>query len=193
LNIQFTELIGFIKMIKCIQYRKKSRLKDLVDRITWWDKQGILFAKGHSLGALMDDLDQYKNSGQHSIQASAMYLKRCTSLNAELENWYEGLLEDSPCPIHWTPYRPESGMEDHIVFATLFLAHLMLDYWALRLILATSIDIVCSQVPKDVPASIRNVVDHLEKEHGKERQLEFATNIMLSLPYCMSPVGLTLF
>jgi len=170
-------------------------LKDLIDKITWWDTQRQLFAKGHSLGALMDDLDRYKNSGKHSIPESAMYLKSCTTLDAEFESWYEELLENSPCPIHWTPYHQESGKESQIVFANLHLAHLMLDYWALRLILTTTINIVCKQVPKEVPASVRGVVDHLLEEHGKTRQLELAENIMLSMPYCMnavSPILITL-
>jgi hypothetical protein len=179
-------------MIKGLQFRKTSQLKDLVDKIPWWDTQGLLFAKGHCLVALMDDLDQYKRSGKHSIAATAVYLKRCSSLNADFESWHEILLENSPCPIHWTPYRQESGKEDHLVFASLYLAHLMLDYWALRLMLTTSIDLVCSQVPQEVPSSVRDVVDHLQKEHGQDRQLELAKNIMSSMPYCMSPVGLSL-
>jgi len=93
-----------MKMVKSVQYRKTSRLKDLIDKIQWWDTQGILFAKGHTLGALMGDLDFYKNSGEHSIPASAMYLKRCVSLDAEFERWYDELMENSPCPIHCKPW-----------------------------------------------------------------------------------------
>jgi len=177
--------ISYASMVKSVQYRKKSRLKDLIDKIQWWDTQGILFAMGHTLGALMEDLDIYKNSGEHSIPASAMYLKRCTSLDADFEGWYDELLENSPCPIHWAPHYEEHGKEDDLVFANLDLAHLMLDYWALRLILTTTIDIICSQIPKEIPPSILTMVESLKAEHGKAKQLEYATNIVSSLPYCM--------
>jgi len=167
-------------MIKSIQYRKTSRLKDLVDKTVWWDKQGILFAKGHTLGALLEDLDRYKNSGQHDLQAAATYLKRCAALDAEFEGWYTELIVESPSPIYWT-----SGEGPEIIFTDINLALVMLDYWALRLVLSTTIDIICSQVPKEVPAAIQGFVGQLKGTHGKEKQVMLASNIMLSMSFCM--------
>ena len=167
-------------MVKSIQYRKTSRLKDLVDKTVWWDKQGMLFSKGHTLGALLEDLDRYKNSGQHDFQAAATYLKRCAALDVEFEEWYAELVVESPSPIYWT-----SGEESEIIFADINLALVMIDYWALRLILSTTIDIICSQVPKEVPPNIQSSVGQLKATHGKKRQVVYASDIMLSMPFCM--------
>jgi hypothetical protein len=171
-------------MIRSLQYRKKSRLKTLIDEIEWWDMQGKLFAKGHTMGALLEELDLYKNSGQHSLVASAQYLKRCVELNAELESWYDELKDDSPSPIYWTAGQ-KGRPETEITFANLSLAHLMQDYWALRLVLTTTISIICSQVPEGVPITFQNMLKSLDTQHGKTGQLELATNIMESMPYCM--------
>jgi len=170
-------------MIQSLQYRKASRIKDLVDSISWWDMQGVLFAKGHALGALIQDLDRYKNFGPHTLAASATYLKRCCALNTEFEDWFEQLIGESPSPIYWTGSGTKKSIG--ISFASLYLAHLMLDYWTLRLILSTTIDIICSEVPKDIPPTMRNFIETLKLDHGNARQIELATNIMRSIPFCL--------
>ncbi|KAH8601141.1 hypothetical protein B0O99DRAFT_249659 [Bisporella sp. PMI_857] len=172
--------ICYASMIKSLQYRKTSRLKNLVDKAEWWDMQGLLFAKGHSLGALLEDLDKYKNSTDHSLSASAAYLKRCYAMDLDFASWYNNLAEESPSPILW-----RSGDEPQIQFANINLALVMLDYWALRLILTTTIDLICGQVPKEVPSSVADFVAQLKAVHGSERQVELATNIMDSMPFCM--------
>ncbi|KAG9248033.1 hypothetical protein BJ878DRAFT_538710 [Calycina marina] len=134
--------ITYALMVKSLQYRKTSRLKELIDQTVWWDMQGILFAKGHRLGNLLEDLDTYKTSAQHSLQASAGYLQLCAGLDMEFGSWYQDLLAESPSPIYWT-----SGNEPELLFPNINLALLLLDYWALRLALSTSIDIICSNVP----------------------------------------------
>jgi len=167
-------------MVKSLQYRKTSRLKELVDKTEWWDKQGVLFSKGHNLGALLEDLDRYKKSGAQDLSAAATYLKRCYALDAEFEQWYGQLATESTLPIYWT-----SENEPETEFASISLALLMLDYWALRLILTTTIDIICSQVPEEVPPAIRAFVDQLKIAHSSVKQVELASNIMLSMPFCM--------
>lgn len=110
------------------------------------------------------------------------------ALDASFEAWHEELLEDSPCPIHWTPHHQDArNQTTDLEFANLELAHLMIDYWALRLALTTTIDIICHQVPSELPPAIKGMIEHLRAAHGKERQMEFATNIMSALPYCMKP------
>lgn len=171
-------------MIRSLQYRKTSRLKGLIDQIEWWDMQGKLFGKGHSIGSLLEELDNYKASGKHNLVASAAYLKRCVQLNTELESWYDVLAIDAPAPLYWND--DQAGRPDaEISFLDLSLAHLMLDFWALRLILATTISIICSQVPVEVPSTFRDMLRQLDDDHGKTRQIELATNIMDAMPYCM--------
>lgn len=175
--------ISYASMIRSLQYRKTSRLKSLIDKIEWWDLQGKLFAKGHTIGSLLEELDLYKTSGQHSLAASAQYLKRCVELNAELICWYDDLVIDSPSPIYWM--NDQEGLPGEISFANLSLAHLMQDFWALRLVLTTTISIICSQAPEGVPITFRNMLKQLDTEHGKASQVELATKIMESMPYCM--------
>ena len=171
-------------MVKSIQYRKTSLLKDLVDKVEWWDMQGELFAKGHTFGALLEDLDRFKNSGQANMAAAAQCLQRCCKLDTEFESWYRQLVAESPSPMYLKSTLP--GEETRVNFAGLYHAHLMLDFWALQLALSTTIDIICSQVPMEVPVAMRNFIDHLQFLHGKARQLELATTIMQSLSYCMN-------
>jgi len=146
--------------------------------------QGKLFAKGHTMGSLLEELDTYKNSGKHNLAASAQYLKRCVELNAELESWCTELNLNSPSPIYWRVDQDGSHRTE-VSFTNLTLAHLMLDFWALRLIITTTISIICSQVPPEVPITFRNMLAQLDSEHGKARQINLATDIMESMPYCM--------
>ena len=169
-----------VQMVKSIQYRKTSRLKDLIDRTEWWDMQGLLFAKGHSVGSLLEDLDKYKNSRQHSLAASASYLKRCAVMDVDFDAWYSKLVEESPSPLFWS-----SGDDVEISFPEINLALIMLDYWALRLVLSTTVDIITSQVPKEIPPSVAGFVNHLRAAHNATKQVELASNIMLSIPFCM--------
>jgi hypothetical protein len=171
-------------MVKSIQYRKTSLLKDLVDKVEWWDMQGELFAKGHTLGALLEDLDRLQNSGQANMAAAAQCLQRCCKLDTDFESWYRQLVEESPSPMYWKSTLPDEAAM--INFAGLYHAHLMLDFWALQLALSTTVEVICSHVPVEIPVAMRTFVDHLRFLHGKARQIELATSIMQSLSYCMN-------
>lgn len=172
------------QMVKSIQYRKASLLVDLVEQVQWWDMQGELFAKGHKFGLLLEDLDRIKNSGQANMAAASQCLQRCCKLDTEFETWHRRLVAESPSPMYWKTEPP--GMEIIVNFASLYHAHLMLDFWALQLVLSTTIDIICSQVPAGVPASMRSFIDRLVVLHGVGRQIELATTVMQSLSYCMN-------
>lgn len=135
-------------MVKCLQYRKKSILKDLIDQIEWRQRDLILFSKGHTLGALLQDIDTYAASGPPNINilAFAQRLGRLLSLDVELQIWYRQLLKESPSPMYWL-VKVDGEAQGGFSFASLQLAHLMLDYWALRLILSVTIAILCHQIP----------------------------------------------
>jgi hypothetical protein len=179
--VHFTERY---QMVKSIQYRKTSLLKDLVDKVEWWDMQGKLFAKGHTLGPLLEDLDRFRNSGQADMAAAAQFLQRSCKLDTDFESWHRQLVAESPSPMYWKTSTP--GKEIVVNFASLYHAHLMLDFWALQLALSTTIDIICSQVPATVPAAMRSFIDRLVVLHGVARQVELATTIMESLSFCMN-------
>lgn len=138
----------------------------------------------HVVGALLDELDRYKNSGNYSLPASAQYLKQCVHVNAELEHWYEDLKKESPSPIFWAEdNKALPGFR--LSFANLTLAQLMQDYWALRLVISTTISVIVSQAPKEVPVTFQNMLKQLDLQHGTAGQLKLSTSIMESMGYCM--------
>ena len=197
-------------MVKCLQYRKKSILKDMIDQIEWRQHDLILFSKGHILGALLHNLDAYAASGPRNISILGLTqrLGRLLALDVELQIWYRQLLKESPSPLYW---RTKSEGQDlgSFSFASLQLAHLMLDYWALRLILSVTVATLCHQIPiKEPPmrngsqspadslhsdpdempvqaSDVFNFVHQAKAEHGAARQIELADTIFESLPYCM--------
>ena len=171
-------------MVRAFQFRKSCRFKSLIDEIEWWDMQGKLFARGHEVAALIEDLDNYKDSGQHSLAAFAEYMKKCVQQNAELEIWYERLTDESPDPIYWIT-SADAPPGARLTFSNILLAQLMQDYWAIKLIMSTTISHICSQVPAEVPVTFQKMLQQLEMVHGNAAQLVLSTNIMESMGYCM--------
>jgi hypothetical protein len=199
-------------MVKCLQYRRKSILKDMLDQIQWRQCDLILYTKGHTLGALLQDLDAYAASGPSNINILGLtqHLRRLLALDIELQTWYRQFLQDSPSPVYW-PTTPEGQDPGAFSFASLQLAHLVLDYWALRLILSATVTMICAQIPIGSPPvrhengsqspatsahsgsdefpeqarDIANFIQQVKAEHNGARQMELATNIMESLPFCI--------
>ena len=197
-------------MVKCVQYRKKSILKDLIDQIEWRQRDVILFSKGHALGAILQDLDAYVASGPGNISILGLtqLLGRLLALEVELQLWYRQLLRDAPSPAYW-PTTNEGQDPFALSFANLQLAHLLLDYWALRLIVSVTIAALCNQIPikqssvksgSESPADSESgesnknsvqdgdVVSYIQQakaEHNGARQMGLAISIMESLPFCM--------
>ena len=202
-------------MVKCLQYRKKSILKDMIDQIEWRQRDLILFSKGHTLGALLQDLDAYAASGpgKISIVGLTQRLGRLLALDIGLQMWYRQLLQDTPSPLYW-PTMSDGQDSDRLSFTSLQLAHLMLDYWALRLIVSVTIATLCQQMPvpdrlvkndsqrsptdlphsshsgrDEIPVQQRDVVSTIKQakaEYNGVQQMGLAVSIMESLPFCMN-------
>jgi hypothetical protein len=197
-------------MVKSLQYRKRSILKEMIDQVQWRQKDLILFSKGHSLGALLQDLDAYAALGpaNMSILGLTQRLGRLMALDVELQMWSRQLINDSPSPLYWRS-NPKGKDEDGFSFANLQLAHLMLDYWALRLILSVTVATLCLQIPVPKPHTrdecessasshsepdempvqaieVAHIIQQAKEEHGFPSQMELAIDIMESLPYCMN-------
>jgi len=81
-------------MVKSLQYRKRSILKEMIDQVQWRQKDLILFSKGHSLGALLQDLDAYAALGpaNMSILGLTQRLGRLMALDVELQMWSRQLI-----------------------------------------------------------------------------------------------------
>lgn len=199
-------------MVKCLQYRRKSILKDMLDKIEWRQRDSVLYTKGHTLGALLQDLDLYTASGPGNINIPGLTqrLGRLLALDVELQIWYQQLIQDSPSPLYW-PTAPEVQDLGAFSFANLQLGHLMLDYWALRLILSATVTMICARIPigsppvkhenggqstesthsgpGEISVQARDIaifIQQVNAEHNGVRQLGLATNIMESLPFCMN-------
>ena len=172
-------------MVKCLQYRKKSILKDMIDKIQWRQRDLKLFSKGHKLGALLQDLDEYAKLGPSNISLPGLTqrLGRLLELDVELEIWYRQLLKESPSPFYWRIKTPRQELGSFL-FANLQLAHLMLDFWALRLILSVTVATLCHQMrigappsPTDsshsgddeIPVQIRDIVNLVQQAIAEHR------------------------
>jgi hypothetical protein len=182
----------------------------MVDQIEWRQPDLILFSKGHALGALLQNLDEYAASGPANIDILGLTqrLGQLLTLDVELQIWYRQLLKVSPSPLYWRARRRPQGL-GAFSFANLQLAHLLLDYWALRLILSVTVATLCRQIPieespvkngsqsptnsshsdpDEIPVQARDVAHFIlqaKAEHNTDGQLELADTIYESLPYCM--------
>ncbi|MCQ8780344.1 hypothetical protein NQU49_27480, partial [Escherichia coli] len=76
------------------------------DKVEWWDMQGKLFAQGHTFGALLEDLDRFRNSGQADMAAAAQFLQRSCKLDTDFESWHRQLVAESPSPMYWKRSTP---------------------------------------------------------------------------------------
>jgi len=197
-------------MVKSIQYRKKSILKDMIDKIEWRQRDMLLYSKGHTLGALLQNLDLYVLSGPENISILGLTQRLGTflALDVELQIWYWQLLQEFPSPLYW-PTTSEGNDTAAFSFRSLQLAHLMLDYWALGLIVSVTIATLCQQIPhqerpvengsrspansarseadesSDESRDVLSFVHRAKVDHNGARHMELALRIMESVPFCM--------
>lgn len=135
--------VCYTDMTNGIQHRRAPPLQSLVvptQEAEFWKSSGLdidfrLFAKGFAMGELLEQLDQLINSTSKNGGMISQLLGKCLQLDMELQGWYqEDLFAQSPSSIYWTAAQ-DIGGQPGLSFANLHLAHLMLDFWALRLIL----------------------------------------------------------
>ena len=173
-----------------------------------------LFDKGFALAALLEEMDRVTFfSFDTSTQTLYDYLHRCSKVGAELEAWYEELLLESSSPLYWTvdsantttsssgwnlsdPSEPQKLPP--FSFPNLRLGCIVTNFWGLKLILSNTIALTCSTIlsisnhRRDQSLHTRPTLDpksmaqRLLTQHGAANQLELATNIMRSMPYCLN-------
>lgn len=169
-------------MVRGIQFRKASRFKYIIDEMNW-DTRGRLYVNGHNLAALLEDLDQYRISGQKSLATSAEFLKRCVQWNSALDKWFDDLESESPSPMYWIT-SVDAPPGERYAFANILFAQLIQDYWALRLVMTVTIAYMCSQVPPGIPLTFQKMIQGLQMQNDDARQIELATNIMETMGFC---------
>ena len=206
-------------MIQCIQFRKSSFLGDSDwSTIPWGDTRKDvhqeLYDKGFALGALLEEMDNTDptNAKTRTSQLSS-YLQRFSGMHADFEAWYQELLQQSPSPLYWTTESniPSGSTRESLMsgasepqtlspfsFPSLRLAYITAMFWALKLVLSSTIALTCgailssgsatrsSSVDPDPAVDLRNTAHRLLSQHSSPQRLELATNIMRSMSYSLN-------
>ena len=200
-------------MIQCIQYRKSTFLGNPEWLTLPWSETGKdiyqqLYDKGFALAALLEGIDNAGLTKENTnISIMSEFLGRLYSLDKELNLWYHEILEESPSPLYSTS--PDLHLKETVeprtlpsfAFHTLRLANIVVTYWGLSLILSNTIALACqhvlsinTQVPAQssastlaqAPQDLHTMSLHLLETHTSAHRLEFATNIIRSMPYCLN-------
>ena len=169
-----------------------------------------LYDKGFALAALLEGTDNARLTNENTnISIVSEYLERLSGLDEELNFWYREVVRESLSPLYWHTQSTSFGchlkeiVEPRTVppfaFHTLRLAHIIVTYWALRLILSNTIAFACQHVLSTnnrVPSSsfishqtsqeVETMTFHLLEIHTRSHRLELAKNIIRSMPYCLS-------
>lgn len=206
-------------MVQCIQFRKSSFLGDSEWSTIPWGAIGKdvyqrLYDKGFALAALLEEMDSndLTNAETRTSQLSS-YLQRCSEMYEGFEVWYRELLQQSPSPLYWIPESnmPAGNSRESLTheatefrtlppfsFSSLRLAYITATFWALKLVLSSTIALTCgsilssasanqsSSIYPDPAVDLRKTAHQVFSQHGGPQRLELATNIMRSMPYSLN-------
>ena len=163
-----------------------------------------LYDNGFALAALLEEVDsadlEDKNVSTETIEK---YLRRSSAMDAKFSLWYQELVQKSDSPIYsltpLTDFIEIAPTDEHRVsvlkknwpfsFPNLKMASIILLYWALRLVISSTIANICSTAlsahKSPTPTPLEAVATTLLVQHGENARLQNATNIMRSMPYCL--------
>ncbi|MCJ1388276.1 hypothetical protein MMC18_001121 [Xylographa bjoerkii] len=179
-----------------------------------------LYDKGFALAALLEEMDTARQLTDNVTPAERIvrYLSRCLEIDNELEAWYQELLEDSPSPLYWIQPTNEKVRNDvqnssttnindtMFEFASLHLAHVTMNYWAIRIILSSAVAGICKNVPQGIfnmrdgrpendpkvaderyssSYSAKSFIEAMASRYCIDQRIGLASSIVLSVPYCM--------
>lgn len=212
-------------MIQDIQHRQASALT----RAEWQAipfRQHIkgpdqkLYDIGAEVSSVVSRVENSKSrvilDGQAYVSERVALLEECKKLQIKMAAWLGKLNEEIPPPHHWpesaTMRNPVDDLEKRKIFPVafrfpnLFIAKIMLDYWALSIILdSTTLRLYLTLKGEgnlrpgqaahladywnmDAAASVSNqfVVSRLEVAQSVRIIKKFADNIAQSMEYCLS-------
>ncbi|MCJ1377631.1 hypothetical protein MMC17_000726 [Xylographa soralifera] len=179
-----------------------------------------LYDKGFALAALLEEMDTSRRPIDDVTPAEQLvrYLSRCLEIDNELEAWYQELLEDSPSPLYWIRPAEDKELRDStsssttnmndtaFEFASLHLAHVTMNYWAIRIILSSAVAGICNNVPQGIfdaqdglpedstkaaderysPSyTSQKFIEAMASKYCIDQRIELASSIVLAVPYCM--------
>lgn len=213
-TLNFTDLF---QMVEGIQYRKSSFLASEEWRTIPWqltpkDIYQKLYDIGFSLGAYLEQYDRAIDLlSSTKIEELKSVLQGLTALDVDIDSWYEELCDSVHSPIFWPSqtdmdsYLPNTNQVEgaphaaelpHFNFLTLRLGHIVVSYWALRIILSNTIATTCNIILSNDFEYLSRHSDFNEyraraqrlfKRHGNsDILLAYATNIMRSMRYCLN-------
>ena len=141
-----------MQMIQDIQYRRASTFAQ-----TRWQSSPYrnhvkgpdqkLYDIGSELSTIIADADKSKSMSSNEAFTSKRMtlLERCLKLDREMDTWFERLNEEIPPPHYWPEFsnlqNPVDDDQDRKTypvsfrFPNLFIAKVLLDHWALSIIL----------------------------------------------------------
>lgn len=147
-------------MIKCLQDRKASVLATTKWLARDWDEMSdrvhpSIYDKGLVLASLLEEIDNANLlSASHSTQF--YFLQRSLGIDTNLDIWYEEFIIRTPSSSYWptpTVIRPDCvsaapGPEGRprLSFANLSIASTTVTFWALKIIISSTIASVCSTI-----------------------------------------------
>lgn len=148
-------------MIKCLQDRKASVLATAKWLARDWDETSnrvrspSIYDKGLILASLLEEIDNANLlSASHSTQF--YFLQRCLGIDTNLDIWYEEFIIRTPSSSYWpTPTvirsdcisaAPGAEGRPRLSFANLSIASTTVTFWALKIIISSTIASVCSTI-----------------------------------------------
>ena len=204
------------QMIQSVMYCKASFLgSDDWQNIPWEktpkDVYQKLNDKGFALGALLEELESLDLSSlSKDLPKVSHLLRRLSKLSDDMDSWYQELIEASPSPIYWpvNSDMDESWSTDYplkedlasdalpsFAYDNFRLANITITYWGLRIVLGNTIAITCGAILSASGADHIQLSDHsslkeaarqLFRKPGSTTGIDYAVNIMRSMPYCLS-------
>ncbi|KAI4103802.1 MAG: hypothetical protein L6R37_003605, partial [Teloschistes peruensis] len=147
------------QMIHDIQKRKLSVLTEPEWQMRPWknhvknpDQQ--LYDVGIDLTRIIASTNTTKSindSGTFALERAAL-IEECQNLDARLDGWFQQLNEDIPTPHYWPEFSTMGGSSDNsdpdmafpvsFHFPNIYVAKLLTDYWAISIILHSTIKLL---------------------------------------------------
>lgn len=147
-------------MITCLQDRRTSVLATAKWLARDWDETSnslhpSIYDKGLTLASLLEEID---NANLSSANDSTLFyfLQRCLGMDTDLDIWYEEFTIRTPSASYWpTPSiirsdSPGSTLgpkgQPRLSFTNLSIAGTTITFWALKIIISTTIATACSTI-----------------------------------------------